>query len=500
MERAVEFSIVKKEKVCVRKQVSTFAELARYASTDAVSFGIFKHNTRRTENFLRADTIGLDIDDGMSLDDAKELFKDYKHAILTTKSHQKEKNGVVADRFRVVLQLERAIDNAKDFYATWYNLYEKFPFIDKQCKDPSRQFYASPQVVVIKEEGQTVPVIVGVDKPKQEVVNTYEQLGQLSARAMKLLLFGAPAGSRHGELYFAGRDAHEQGYTEDQFAGMIEEMIQRGGDWGTTTLSGSDRKKITSIFKEDPRHPPRETEKPVSAFKWTKLSDVAKGEDKLEWTVGGLLIKGGLSIMAGPPKSGKSTLTRQLTRSILSGDAFLGRKATKGKVLYLALEEQPYLLKQQFAKVGVTSDENLLIHVGSIRTKNRIEQLKEAIYEQDATLVVIDTLFLFSQFENGNSYDEVNKKLMDLRDVARDTGAHLLTVHHQNKGLDKGTNSISGSSAIHGAVDCAMIFNTLGAQRTLTSSQRGGIQFVNQSLCFDKETETYSLGESNDGF
>lgn len=502
MESVVEFSLVKGKVKCVRKTASTLRELAEYASKHDVTFGIFNNDSRRLDNFLRADTIALDIDDGMPLHEAQRLFKPYKHAILTTKSHGIEKGGVVADRYRVILVLERTIDNAKDYYATWYELQKEFPFIDAACKDPSRFFYPSPEVIVIQEEGKTVPVVIGVDKPNNIIeVDISAGKGDLSRATLDFLYRGCDY-PRHERLYKASRDAHEQGYTPDEFKSMVSEMIERTGNWGTPRLNGADEKTIDSAWSKEPRHSPRYTEavsKP--SFNWSKLGDLGKGEEGLSWVVDGLLTQAGLSILAGPPKSGKSTLTRQLTKSVLNGSPFLGRSTKKGRVLYLALEEQAALLKQQFKTVGIKDDQDLIVHVGSVRSESRMEELRLSIIEMEANVVVIDTLFLFAQFENGNSYDEVNKVLMDLRDVARETGAHLICIHHQNKGLDKGTNSIMGSSAIHGAVDCAIIFNRHGKVRSITSSQRGGDQFENHPLLFDKETETYCLGEKrDDGF
>ena len=40
-----------------------------------------------------------------SIDKAKEIFKGFKYFICTTKSHQKEKKGLVCDRFRIILPI-----------------------------------------------------------------------------------------------------------------------------------------------------------------------------------------------------------------------------------------------------------------------------------------------------------------------------------------------------------------------------------------------------------
>jgi hypothetical protein len=79
------------------------------------------------------------------------------------------------------------------------------------------------------------------------------------------------------------------------------------------------------------------------------------------------------------------------------------------------------------------------------------------------------------------------------RNLARDCGTHVTFVHHQNKSRSGDTNSIMGSSAIHGSVDNAIIFNSVDGVRFISTSQRGGRPFNNQPLEFEPNTETYHL-------
>lgn len=69
----------------------------------------FKNGTRKNALAREVGSIILDVDDGMTLEEGIELFGSYKSLIVTTKSHQIEKNGVIADRFRVILFLALSI-------------------------------------------------------------------------------------------------------------------------------------------------------------------------------------------------------------------------------------------------------------------------------------------------------------------------------------------------------------------------------------------------------
>ena len=115
-------------------KVNNFDELCKVIcdkTIKAYSLGTYKEDYRKLDNFIQCKCIGLDIDNDkkgqlMSLDEAKTAFKDYKHIIATTRSHQKEKNGITVDRFRVILFLQEPILDVKIFYRVWHSLKKEF--------------------------------------------------------------------------------------------------------------------------------------------------------------------------------------------------------------------------------------------------------------------------------------------------------------------------------------------------------------------------------------
>ena len=111
------------------------------------SAGRFKDNYRKAENWLGGNTMLIyDIDAGMTIADAQSMLLDTACAIMPTKSHQKEKNGVVCDRFRVFIPLEKPMDftDTKRFKRIMNNVGEAFKLtFDKATVDPSRMFYPS---------------------------------------------------------------------------------------------------------------------------------------------------------------------------------------------------------------------------------------------------------------------------------------------------------------------------------------------------------------------
>lgn len=91
------------------------------------------------------DLLMLDIDEGTPLEVAKILLEEYTYLIVTTKSHQKEKNGVVCDRYRVILPMANRLELDTEQYSKFMaNIMEDLPLeLDRACKDSSRFFYGA---------------------------------------------------------------------------------------------------------------------------------------------------------------------------------------------------------------------------------------------------------------------------------------------------------------------------------------------------------------------
>ena len=121
------------------------------------SAGTFKDNYRNADNYLNyTDLIILDIDDGKSIDEAMIIFEPFDYIIATTKSHQKEKNGKICDRFRVILPTEKPINLNKTDYSKMMNeVFKDYPFVDTVCKDSSRFYFPAKNSTIITHSGFT---------------------------------------------------------------------------------------------------------------------------------------------------------------------------------------------------------------------------------------------------------------------------------------------------------------------------------------------------------
>lgn len=105
-----------------------------------------KDEIRKDDNFDGCvDVLILDIDNDCSIEQAKQIFKDYEYFIITTKSHQKSKNDLVCDRFRVFIPLEETVNDRFLIEKIYSDVILIYPFIDNACRNVSRLFFSSPK-------------------------------------------------------------------------------------------------------------------------------------------------------------------------------------------------------------------------------------------------------------------------------------------------------------------------------------------------------------------
>lgn len=147
----------------------------------------------------------------------------------------------------------------------------------------------------------------------------------------------------------------------------------------------------------------------------------------------------GLTILAGPPKVGKSWLALQISQAVAAGGHVLGESVEKGPIFYLALEDPPRRLKErmliqkwplgldaEFLPVGIFDKS-----IGDLR-KGGAEKLAKYIEKMGFRLVVIDTL---SRSIHGDQNDsrEMTKWLSPLQGIAQNNNCALVLVDHHRK-------------------------------------------------------------------
>jgi len=115
---------------------------------------VFLDGMRGTANFLNSAFLYGDIDDGINISEFMEIFGGYKFIILTSRNHQKEKHGIIADRFHVLFPREIPYINAKDLQNDLKAMVTEYSFFDPAVTDAARFFFGYTEVQVISRNGK----------------------------------------------------------------------------------------------------------------------------------------------------------------------------------------------------------------------------------------------------------------------------------------------------------------------------------------------------------
>ena len=331
------------------KEASTLVEVAEVATKRSWTPSEFIGHERLNTAFKQTELLVLDVDDGCTVNEAKEVFKAHKHLILSSRNHQKEKHGLVRDRFRVVLWLDKPCVDAIDYRATWDKAHALWPFIDESCKDPARFYYPSPTVLAQATVGNLFET-VELSADEKDAIRArllappsdkgLEVKGELWKSTLKFLVEGAPAGSRHHELVKATMNMREQGYSQAEVIEKVSTMIETTGNWGTATINNKDLKEIASVFARESTlfeyQPPEEPEEVIAVeahkllnetFTYLADKDKVKGEptgiEGLDKLLGGGRRLGELTVLMAQAKTGKNSLYHYLlVKALDSGTAF----------------------------------------------------------------------------------------------------------------------------------------------------------------------------------
>jgi hypothetical protein len=242
---------------------------------------------------------------------------------------------------------------------------------------------------------------------------------------------------------------------------------------------------------------------PSAAISGDALGLVSIGEilsepdEEHAWIVDQRLPAGGLGLFAGKPKSGKSTNARCLALSVARGNPWLGHATTQGAVIYLALEEKRAEVRDHFRALGAAAEDPIFVLCASAPS-DALERLRREAERLHPVLIIIDPLFRFVRVEDGNDYAIMTAALEPLLVLARETGAHVLLVHHLGKGERNDGDSVLGSTAIFGAVDTALLMKRSARYRTLLSIQRYGEDLEETVVTLDPDTREVSRGGTRD--
>lgn len=207
--------------------------------------------------------------------------------------------------------------------------------------------------------------------------------------------------------------------------------------------------------------------------KLTTISAVSlqqKNIPPVRWIMQGML-PAGLTILASPPKFGKSWLAMTLCLATAAGGKFLAHRCCQSGTLYLALEDGERRLKSRLEKLlngrpappgfDFTTDAPTL-------STGLVDALGGYVKQHPETgLIIVDTLQKVRDVGGGR--DVYGRDYADIAVLKRFADTHniaVVMVHHLRKMKDDGDpfNMISGTTGVSGAADTMLV---------LTKEKRG---------------------------
>lgn len=197
-----------------------------------------------------------------------------------------------------------------------------------------------------------------------------------------------------------------------------------------------------------------------------------------EWVWEGYAARGAVTLQAGKPKSGKSTIACALTDAVSAGaGAFLGRRVTEGAVVYVSEEGAGTLVH----KLPASDRVRVLTRDAAWPKPTWPTLIAAAVAEAKhvgAVLLVIDALSFWAGFAEGQEKDAGSAQaVMNALAAATAAGLAVLVVHHQRKAGGEDGDAVRGSGAIFGAADVLLEVERAGedappTQRRLVSTGR----------------------------
>lgn len=216
----------------------------------------------------------------------------------------------------------------------------------------------------------------------------------------------------------------------------------------------------------------------------------------VEFVINGL-IPVGLTLLASPPKYGKSWLCLDMAVSVASGTDFLGFTTNEHDTLYLALEDREDRLKQRLQMLlnNQPFPRRFNVTIKSETLNNGlIEQLEAAVKENPGIkLIIIDTFAKVrgESKRNESAYSTDSREAGIIKEFADRLGIAVVLVTHTRKGIDPTDPfvNITGTFGISGIADDMIVLTKENRNSEYTKMSVTGrdVSYEEYPLMFNKE-------------
>lgn len=218
---------------------------------------------------------------------------------------------------------------------------------------------------------------------------------------------------------------------DDQIDDALEEQLA----FNRSVAEEARRLRIRQAAAEVIRREQIGTLPPVDA---ATLAELLARPPSTLWRIDGLLPAGGRALVSAMRKTGKTTATGNLARSLLTGEPFLGRfEVTKldGRVVVLNYEVTGETFARWMRDIGVPADRLYVVNLRGRRNLLADEagrtELARMIRAQEGEVLLVDPFGRAYTGKSQNDSAEVTPWLVRLDEVAESAGCSevVLTAH-----------------------------------------------------------------------
>ena len=234
---------------------------------------------------------------------------------------------------------------------------------------------------------------------------------------------------------------------------------------------------------------------PANARSWTVPELLAAEFPDPVWIIPGI-VPAGLSILGGRPKVGKSWFLLQVAHSVGMGGKLFDLQIEIGKVLYLALEDNPKRLQERLRSSKVPEAARIVFHT-EWRPLNDggLSDLLIELEGDNYKLVILDTLSRAVPGVDQNDPTTIGPIMAQLQSLAINRDIGVLLCDHIRKPMgfagDPIDDIISSTAKTAIADTILALYKEQGKPGAILMGRGRDIPEVNLKLQFDQSTSCW---------
>ncbi|MCK9471804.1 MAG: AAA family ATPase [Bacilli bacterium] len=320
----------------------------------------------------------------------------------------------------------------------------------------------------------------------------YKYIDKLNIKAVKLLLTPQEQlneADRSMSLWELECILFEAGMTKDEVYTIAKNSI-----WNKYRDRKDENKRLISEIEKAYSHTTEPVVNLIRSRKIITYSELmGKNIEQPKWLIKDWWEAGSHGIIAGEPKTYKSTITTEIAVSVASGKPLFNNYevVTPGPVIIIQEENSEWLMQDRFAKISGSKDlmgsiqhEDKVIKISSPEdlpilcvnreginlTQEEDKQWIESLCKQNRpVLIILDPLYLMLGEVDSNSAKELRNTLQWLITLSTKFNIAVMLVHHFNKGgtSSRGGQRMLGSTTLHAWVQSA-IYNRVADNKKNT--------------------------------